>query len=65
MSRTKIFCPYLRGTVICKHKKCDNHCSHFEKWVKERSTCKDCKSSNSCEWAFDAYNSDGDCLAAK
>jgi hypothetical protein len=28
-------------------------------------TCDDCISSNVCEFAFDLYNTDGDCLALK
>ncbi len=30
-----------------------------------RITCDDCPSKNSCHWAYDAYNTDGDCLAVK
>ncbi len=28
-------------------------------------TCDDCPSRRTCEWAFDVYNTDGDCLAEK
>jgi len=28
-------------------------------------TCADCPSVDDCEWAFDAYNTGGDCLAVK
>ena len=28
-------------------------------------TCSKCASSETCEYAFDAYNTDGDCLAIK
>lgn len=27
--------------------------------------CDDCPDANKCEWAFDPYNTDGDCLATK
>lgn len=28
-------------------------------------TCDDCVIKDECEWAFDLYNIDGDCLALK
>lgn len=28
-------------------------------------TCDDCPSNGGCEYAFDGYNTDGDCLAIK
>ena len=28
-------------------------------------TCDNCPSKNTCEWAYDGYNTDGDCLAEK
>lgn len=28
-------------------------------------TCDDCPARWTCEWAFDPYNTDGDCLAEK
>ena len=28
-------------------------------------TCDTCKDNDNCEFAFDAYNTDGDCLASK
>lgn len=28
-------------------------------------TCDECKNPEDCEWAFDAYNTDGDCLDMK
>jgi hypothetical protein len=31
----------------------------------ERLTCADCPHIEVCEWAFDPYNTDGDCLAMK
>jgi hypothetical protein len=31
----------------------------------ERFTCDDCPSCATCQHAFDAYNTDGDCLADK
>lgn len=30
-----------------------------------RLTCDGCGGSGACEWAFDTYNTDGDCLALK
>lgn len=32
---------------------------------KERYTCNDCPDNKDCEFAFDLYNLDGDCLATK
>jgi MoaA/NifB/PqqE/SkfB family radical SAM enzyme len=32
---------------------------------KERYTCNDCPDKEVCEFAFDLYNLDGDCLAEK
>lgn len=32
---------------------------------KEDTTCWDCTSKDTCEFAFDAYNTNGDCLAEK
>jgi hypothetical protein len=41
-------------------------------WLKVRGrdidtdcSCCDCPVNSSCEYAFDLYNSDGDCLAMK
>ena len=31
----------------------------------ETFTCKDCPARFTCEWAFDPYNTEGDCLAEK
>jgi hypothetical protein len=31
----------------------------------ERSTCKDCGMNETCDFAFDRYNTDGDCLWMK
>ena len=31
----------------------------------ETFTCKDCPARFTCEWAFDLYNTEGDCLAEK
>ena len=31
----------------------------------EKFTCDDCPARYTCEWSFDAYNIDGDCLAEK
>ena len=31
----------------------------------DRFTCADCEDVTSCKFAFDAYNTDGDCLAIK
>lgn len=31
----------------------------------DRITCKGCPSNDTCEYAFDGYNTDGDCLAEK
>lgn len=28
-------------------------------------TCQECPENSSCEYAFDGYNTDGDCLALK
>lgn len=28
-------------------------------------TCNDCPSRETCEWAYDPFNVDGDCLAEK
>ncbi len=28
-------------------------------------TCDDCRDRRTCEWAFDPYNTNGDCLAEK
>lgn len=28
-------------------------------------TCVDCPDNDKCEWAWDLYNTDGDCLALK
>lgn len=28
-------------------------------------TCEDCPHNDDCEWAWDLYNTDGDCLAMK
>lgn len=28
-------------------------------------TCDTCPSNDTCEWAFDGYNTNGDCLAEK
>jgi MoaA/NifB/PqqE/SkfB family radical SAM enzyme len=33
--------------------------------VPKEITCDRCKSNDVCEWAYDAYNTDGDCLACK
>jgi MoaA/NifB/PqqE/SkfB family radical SAM enzyme len=30
-----------------------------------RFTCYDCLSNKECEWAYDEYNLNGDCLAEK
>ena len=35
-------------------------------WLADRRlTCEDCLSNGECEFAFDPYNTDGDCLAEK
>lgn len=31
----------------------------------EKFTCDDCRDRRTCEWAFDSYNTNGDCLAEK
>ena len=31
----------------------------------QRCTCIKCKDSETCEFAYDGYNTDGDCLAIK
>lgn len=31
----------------------------------QKLTCHNCEFSRNCEWAYDAYNTDGDCLAMK
>ena len=31
----------------------------------DKFTCDDCPARYTCEWAFDIYNTDGDCLADK
>ncbi len=31
----------------------------------ERFTCDECPARKTCEWAFDAYNTNDDCLAEK
>lgn len=31
----------------------------------DKFTCDDCPARQTCEFAFDAYNTDGDCLADK
>lgn len=31
----------------------------------EKFTCDDCPAKPTCEWAFDPYNTDDDCLAEK
>jgi len=31
----------------------------------DKFTCDECQARHTCEWAFDAYNTDGDCLAEK
>jgi len=36
-----------------------------EKMVDPRCTCMDCEDRFDCEFAFDGYNFDGDCLAVK
>lgn len=28
-------------------------------------TCDDCPAKTTCEWVYDPYNTDGDCLAEK
>lgn len=28
-------------------------------------TCDDCAAASQCPWVFDAYNTDGDCIAVK
>lgn len=28
-------------------------------------TCDDCPANRTCDWSFDSYNTDGDCLAEK
>lgn len=35
-----------------------------ELW-RETTTCFDCAKNTECEYAFDAYNTNGDCLAIK
>lgn len=31
----------------------------------DKFTCDECPARYTCEWAFDPYNTDDDCLAAK
>lgn len=31
----------------------------------DRSTCSECSEANSCKYAWDLYNINGDCLASK
>ena len=33
--------------------------------AKEDTTCFTCPDKETCEWAWDPYNTDGDCLAIK
>jgi len=33
--------------------------------TKERMTCTTCADNQTCEFAWDLYNTDGDCLAVK
>jgi hypothetical protein len=38
----------------------------IEMWeFHEKCTCKDCPDNQTCKWAWDGYNTDGDCLAMK
>lgn len=32
---------------------------------KDSFTCDECSETNACHFAFDAYNTDGDCLGSK
>lgn len=36
-----------------------------EVWGIKKFTCDDCPAKRTCEFAFDTYNTDGDCLAEK
>jgi hypothetical protein len=37
-----------------------------ERWITEKFTCSKCDTeTNGCEFAFDGYNTNGDCLAVK
>lgn len=38
-------------------------CSHFT--AREDLTCETCADKNECEYAYDPYNTDGECLAIK
>ncbi len=39
--------------------------SSAERFNIDKFSCDDCSASKTCEWAFDPYNTDGDCLAEK
>lgn len=36
-----------------------------EQWGELKWTCDDCFARRTCEFVFDPYNTDGDCLAEK
>lgn len=36
-----------------------------EELHRDRITCTNCEVNDNCEYAFDPYNTDGDCLALK
>lgn len=61
-------CPILDGgNFPCGHcdnekKECNASCKHY---IKFKYTCTDCENKDKCEYAFDDYCTDGDCLAIK
>ena len=43
----------------------ENGLSIIQKWDSNQFTCDTCELKRNCQLVFDAYNTDGDCLAMK
>ena len=58
-----IYCAYNGDIVTCDIINC-KACEHYKAFLL-KCTCTNCPENKSCLYAFDAYNTNGDCLAEK
>jgi hypothetical protein len=63
MSESKESVPYVQTCAICERPTSNG--DHFCAEHMPRCTCYKCGAKDVCEWAWDWYNSDGDCLGDK
>jgi hypothetical protein len=60
---SRLGCPYTPSGFCPKKINC-NECFYLIKW-KVKCTCNECEDVLRCPFAYDLYNTNGDCLASK